>query len=91
MIRENLERIKTGTARLVAVSKTRPIADIQAAYDWGQLSFGENYISELLEKAPLLPHDIQWHFIGSLQSNKIKQLVSIDNLFVIETVVCLPN
>jgi pyridoxal phosphate enzyme (YggS family) len=57
---------------LVAVSKTKPISDIQAFYDLGHRDFGENYVQELLEKAKQLPTDIRWHFIGHLQSNKVK-------------------
>lgn len=53
--------------RLVAVSKTKPVAAVQEAYDAGQRVFGENYVQELVEKAPQLPQDIAWHFIGHLQ------------------------
>merc|ERR1719231_779085 len=60
---------------LVAVSKTKPLELLQAAYDAGQRSFGENYAQELIEKAPLMPSDVRWHFIGHLQSNKAKALV----------------
>jgi PLP dependent protein len=62
--------------RLVAVSKTKPIEFIQAAYDAGCRCFGENYVQELVEKAPALPKDISWHFIGTLQSKKTKLLVT---------------
>ena len=61
-----------GKATLVAVSKTKPIEDIQALYDLGQRDFGENYVQELVDKEALLPKDIRWHFIGHLQSNKVK-------------------
>lgn len=61
-----------GKASLVAVSKTKPVADIQALYDLGQRDFGENYVQELVEKEAVLPKDIRWHFIGHLQSNKVK-------------------
>ncbi|MBC7886680.1 MAG: YggS family pyridoxal phosphate-dependent enzyme [Ferruginibacter sp.] len=57
---------------LVAVSKTKPIEDIQALYDLGQRDFGENYVQELADKEAVLPKDIRWHFIGHLQSNKVK-------------------
>ncbi|KAI8892958.1 hypothetical protein BC833DRAFT_532328 [Globomyces pollinis-pini] len=80
--------------RLVAVSKTKPVEDILAAYQIGQRHFGEN-IQELVEKAEKLPKDINWHFIGNysttikllgaIQSNKLKFLASIPNLYVIET------
>ena len=61
--------------RLVAVSKTKPIELLQSAYDAGCRHFGENYAQELVEKAPQLPDDVHWHFIGALQSNKAKMLV----------------
>lgn len=57
---------------LVAVSKTKPISDILEAYDAGHRDFGENYVQELTEKEKALPKDIKWHFIGHLQTNKIK-------------------
>jgi len=61
-------------ARLVAVSKIKPVADIQALYNAGQRAFGENYVQELVQKQPELPSDIEWHFIGHLQSNKVKYI-----------------
>jgi pyridoxal phosphate enzyme (YggS family) len=63
-----------GKATLVAVSKTKPIEDIKALYDLGQRDFGENYVQELVDKQPQLPSDIRWHFIGHLQSNKVKYI-----------------
>ncbi|XP_004365575.1 alanine racemase [Capsaspora owczarzaki ATCC 30864] len=72
--------------RLVAVSKTKPNALLQAAYGAGQRHFGENYVQELVAKASGLPRDIQWHFIGHLQSNKASHVAAIPNLFVVETV-----
>ncbi|PJF20141.1 hypothetical protein PSACC_00043, partial [Paramicrosporidium saccamoebae] len=81
MVQENIAEFSLHrTPRLVVVSKTWPVEDIRAAYDAGQRHFGENYINELLEKQPQLPSDIQWHFIGSLQSNKLKMLSEIPNL-----------
>ena len=71
---------------LLAVSKTKPVEDVQAAYDAGQRAFGENYVEEFVEKAPKLPNDIKWHFVGHIQSNKAKKLVSIPNLALVETV-----
>lgn len=74
-------------ARLVAVSKLKPASDILAAYEKaGHRNFGENYVQELEEKSKELPRDIQWHFIGSLQSNKCKVVAAIPNVFVVETV-----
>lgn len=61
-------------ARLVAVSKMKPVQDIRALYNAGQRIFGENYVQELVDKAPQLPADIQWHFIGHLQTNKVKYI-----------------
>lgn len=60
--------------QLVAVSKTHPVEKIQLVYDFGQRVFGENKVQELVEKAPLLPNDIQWHLIGHLQRNKVKYI-----------------
>jgi pyridoxal phosphate enzyme (YggS family) len=65
---------------LVAVSKTKPVSDILALYEQGQRDFGENYVQELLEKQPQLPGDIRWHFIGHLQSNKVKYLAPFVHL-----------
>ena len=65
---------------LVAVSKTKPIEDIQALYNLGQRDFGENYVQELAEKYEQLPKDIRWHFIGHLQSNKVKYIAPFVHL-----------
>lgn len=65
---------------LVAVSKTKPNADILEAYEAGQRAFGENKVQDLVAKYEALPKDIQWHFIGHLQSNKVKYLVSFTHL-----------
>jgi pyridoxal phosphate enzyme (YggS family) len=69
-----------GKAKLIAVSKTKPIEDIQALYDLGQRDFGENYVQELTEKETQLPKDIRWHFIGHLQSNKVKYIAPFVHL-----------
>ena len=61
--------------QLVAVSKTKTVADILALYAAGQRDFGENYVQELMDKQQLLPADIRWHFIGHLQSNKVKYII----------------
>jgi PLP dependent protein len=66
--------------KLVAVSKTKPVEDIFALYNLGQRDFGENYVQELAEKHLLLPHDIRWHFIGHLQSNKVKYIAPFVHL-----------
>lgn len=68
------ENLRSGV-QLIAVSKKRTVAEIQALYDLGQRAFGENYPQELRDKQPLLPADIAWHFIGSMQRNKVKYLL----------------
>jgi pyridoxal phosphate enzyme (YggS family) len=65
---------------LVAVSKTKPMEDIQELYDLGQRDFGENYVQELVDKYEVLPKDIRWHFIGHLQSNKVKYIAPFVHL-----------
>ncbi|KAH7569447.1 hypothetical protein ACOSP7_012852 [Xanthoceras sorbifolium] len=73
--------------RIVAVSKTKPVSLIRQVYDAGHRSFGENYVQEIVEKAPQLPEDIEWHFIGNLQSNKVKPLLAgVPNLATVESV-----
>lgn len=65
---------------LIAVSKLKPAEDIKALYDLGQRDFGENYVQELVEKQGQLPEDIRWHFIGHLQSNKVKYIAPFVHL-----------
>ncbi len=65
---------------LVAVSKTKPVTDIQDLYNLGQHDFGENYVQELVEKHQQLPADIRWHFIGHLQRNKVKEIAGFVHL-----------
>ena len=65
---------------LVAVSKTKSVEEIKELYDLGQKDFGENYVQEVTEKQAQLPNDIRWHFIGHLQSNKVKQITSFIHL-----------
>lgn len=65
---------------LVAVSKTKPIVDIQDAYDAGHRIFGENKVQEMVNKHEELPKDIEWHMIGHMQSNKIKYMASFVHL-----------
>lgn len=60
---------------LVAVSKFHPVEALQVAYDAGQRRFGESRVQELLAKIPQMPADVEWHFIGHLQSNKVRQLI----------------
>jgi pyridoxal phosphate enzyme (YggS family) len=76
-IGENILQLKDqipASVKLIAVSKTKPAADILQAYEADQRSFGENYVQELTEKQATLPNDIEWHFIGHLQSNKVKYI-----------------
>jgi pyridoxal phosphate enzyme (YggS family) len=77
MITEALSNLKTEIPEgvtLVAVSKTKPAEDIQTAYDTGHRVFGENKVQELVGKEEILPKDIEWHFIGHLQTNKVKYI-----------------
>jgi len=69
-----------GSVRLVAVSKTRPAADVIAAFQAGQTLFGENYVQELSAKAGLVQEPVEWHFIGHLQSNKVKYVAGLVSL-----------
>jgi pyridoxal phosphate enzyme (YggS family) len=69
-----LQRAVPKGVKIIAVSKTKPIDLLKAAYDAGQRAFGENYVQELVDKYPQLPQDIEWHFIGHLQSNKVKNI-----------------
>ena len=64
----------------VAVSKTKPVGDIEKIYNLGHKEFGENKVQELLEKYDKLPKDIKWHMIGHLQTNKIKKVIPIISL-----------
>ena len=96
MIKENLEAVRAtipANVTLVAVSKTKPVSDLQEAYDAGQRIFGENHALEMRDKHEVLPNDIQWHFIGHLQTNKIKYIIpfvslihSIDSQNLLEAV-----
>ena len=96
MIKENLVKVRSTLSdgvRLVAVSKTKPVEMLQEAYDAGQRLFGENKALEMRDKHAVLPQDIEWHFIGHLQTNKIKYIAeyvslihSIDSLHLLEAV-----
>jgi hypothetical protein len=83
-ITDNLKTLKTEiesvNTNLVAVSKTKPIEDLQEAYDAGQRIFGENQVQELADKYEKLPKDIQWHLIGHLQTNKVKYIAPFISL-----------
>lgn len=69
-----------GEVRLIAVSKTKPISDLQEAYQTGVRDFGENKVQEMCEKQPHLPQDVRWHLIGHLQTNKVKYIASFVHL-----------
>jgi PLP dependent protein len=68
------ELLHPNGVQLLAVSKTKSVEEIQTLYDIGQRDFGENYVQEMLEKQIALPKDIRWHFIGHLQTNKVKYI-----------------
>jgi PLP dependent protein len=95
-VKENLEKIRTlipDNVTLVAVSKTKPIETLMEAYNAGQRVFGENKAQELIAKQPELPADVKWHFIGHLQTNKVKFLVpfvemieSVDSLKLLKEI-----
>lgn len=95
-VAENLIRIKSQLppqVRLIAVSKTKPVELIQEAYATGQRVFGENKAQELRDKHAVLPNDIEWHFIGHLQSNKVKYMApfvslihSVDSLELLKVI-----
>lgn len=77
-IKENIKEVTALLPKgvsLVAVSKFHPVEALKEAYDAGQLIFGENRAQELIAKAPLLPKDIRWHFIGHLQKNKVRAIM----------------
>jgi len=78
LIQQNLTEIKSTIppqVTLVAVSKTKPVADLMEAYNAGQRIFGENKIQEMTDKWEQMPKDIQWHMIGHVQSNKVKYMI----------------
>jgi len=96
-IADNIKSLKKETGdinvTLLAVSKTKPAADLQQAYDAGQRLFGENTVQELVEKQEHLPKDIEWHLIGHLQTNKVKYIApfvsmiqSVDSLKLLQEI-----
>ena len=83
MVVETINHIKQtlpDSVRLVAVSKYHPASLIQEAYDGGQRIFGESHVQELVQKYEVLPKDIEWHFIGHLQTNKVKYIAPFVSL-----------
>ena len=95
-IAENIERFKQALpagVELVAVSKFHPTDSIKQAYEAGQRIFGESRVQELVQKVPQMPADVEWHFIGHLQTNKVRQLVpnvsmihSVDSLKLLQCI-----
>ncbi len=95
-ISENISKIKSeipDNIKLVAVSKTKPNKDILEAYNNGHIIFGENKVQDLVKKYEELPKDIEWHFIGHLQSNKVKYIVpfvslihAVDSIKLLKTI-----
>ena len=82
-IEQNIQRINSelpAHVTLVAVSKTKPVSYLMEAYHAGQRVFGENYVQELVEKEQQMPKDIKWHFIGHLQSRKVKLIAPFVSL-----------
>lgn len=106
MVKENLaiveDRVKAacdragrsyGSVTLIAVSKTKPIRLVEQAYEYGIRQFGENKAQEMKEKYDMLPKNIEWHFIGHLQTNKVKYVLgravlihSVDSLHLAEAI-----
>ncbi len=80
LYKEIIAELKDKKVTLIAVSKTKPVDDILELYHLGQRDFGENYVQELVEKYAQLPKDIRWHFIGHLQSNKVKLIAPFVSL-----------
>ncbi len=82
-IQQNLNNIKSqlpAHVTLVAVSKTKPVADLMEAYNAGQRIFGENKIQEMTDKWEIMPKDIEWHMIGHVQTNKVKYMAPFVSL-----------
>jgi PLP dependent protein len=82
-IKENLDKINSGipeNVKLVAISKTKPNEELMLAYNAGQRVFGENKVQEITNKSESLPKDIEWHFVGHLQTNKVKYLAPFVDL-----------
>ncbi|MBC7923479.1 MAG: YggS family pyridoxal phosphate-dependent enzyme [Ferruginibacter sp.] len=83
-IQENLQRIErqliSTPSRLIAVTKTKPVEALREAYQAGCQRFGENKVQEMAEKHAQLPHDVEWHLIGHLQTNKVKSIASFVHL-----------
>lgn len=88
-----IENELQGKARLIAVTKTKPVTLLQEAYDAGCRRFGENKVQEMVDKQPQLPTDVEWHSIGHLQTNKVKYIApfvslihSVDSLKLLQEI-----
>lgn len=77
---QSISKILEPHQKLIAVSKGQDVEKIKLLYDKGHRDFGENFLQELKEKKGILPDDINWHFLGNIQSNKIKDIVACSNL-----------
>jgi PLP dependent protein len=87
MYEQIISELAPTNTQLIAVSKTKPNAAIVELYDKGQRTFGENYVQELVEKYATLPKDIEWHFIGHLQSNKVKYIAPfVDTIHSVDSI-----
>ena len=96
MVSDNLKALYEklpSAVKLVAVSKFHPVSRLMEAYDAGQRVFGENRPQELAQKVPQMPSDVEWHFIGHLQTNKLKLVLpyvslvqSVDSLHLLEAI-----
>jgi pyridoxal phosphate enzyme (YggS family) len=96
MIAANIDKIRQQCGekvKLIVVSKTRPVGDMMEAWDAGQRAFGENRVQEMLDKKTQMPAETEWHMIGHLQTNKVKQVVpfvhlihGVDSLKLLEVV-----
>lgn len=96
MIKERISEIRSTLpdgVTLVCITKFHPVSALQEAYDAGERDFGESRVQELVEKQKRLPQDIRWHFIGHLQTNKVRQIIpfvhlihSVDSLRLLEVI-----
>ncbi len=77
---KSIRQVLPEWVRLVAVSKYHPVEMIQEAYDAGQRIFGESHVQEMVQKYEVLPRDIEWHFIGHLQTNKVRYIAPFVSL-----------
>ncbi|MBD2754500.1 YggS family pyridoxal phosphate-dependent enzyme [Spirosoma validum] len=95
-IADRLHQIESGLqgkAKLIAVTKTKPVEELKEAYDAGSRRFGENKVQEMVDKQPQFPADVEWHLIGHLQTNKVKYIApfvsliqSVDSLKLLQEI-----